>query len=100
MPEPWKNTSILPPRLKVLPYGSTQQGQINLPEIALSLTPKYLINEMREHKDKICEKKHIIYHVESEKAMARHSITLAWKIPWTEEPGRLPSMVLLRVRHN
>ena len=32
-----------------------------------------------------------------EKAMATHSITLAWKIPWTEEPGRLQSMGLLRV---
>ena len=27
-----------------------------------------------------------------EKAMATHSSTLAWKIPWTEEPGRLQSM--------
>ena len=45
-------------------------------------------------------KKPIIYHVESEKAMARHSSTLAWKIPWTEEPGRLQSMGLLRVGHN
>ena len=27
-----------------------------------------------------------------EKAMAPHSSTLAWKIPWTEEPGRLQSM--------
>ena len=27
-----------------------------------------------------------------EKAMASHSSTLAWKIPWTEEPGRLQSM--------
>ena len=32
-----------------------------------------------------------------EKAMAPHSSTLAWKIPWTEEPGRLQSMRLLRV---
>ena len=32
--------------------------------------------------------------------MATHSSTLAWKIPWTEEPGRLPSMRSLRVRHN
>ena len=31
----------------------------------------------------------------SEKAMAPHSSTLAWKIPWTEEPGRLQSMRLL-----
>ena len=31
--------------------------------------------------------------------MARHSSTLAWQIPWTEEPGRLQSMGSLRVRH-
>ena len=37
---------------------------------------------------------------EAEKAMAPHSSTLAWKIPWTEEPGRLPSMGLLRVGHD
>ena len=35
-----------------------------------------------------------------EKAMAPHSSTLAWKIPWTEEPGGLQSMGLLRVRHD
>src|SRR5574339_414517 len=32
----------------------------------------------------------------AEKAMAPHSSTLAWKIPWTEEPGRLQSMRSLR----
>ena len=31
--------------------------------------------------------------------MAPHSSTLAWKIPWTEEPGRLQSMGSLRVEH-
>ena len=36
----------------------------------------------------------------SEKAMAPHSSTLAWEIPWTEEPGGLQSMGSLRVRHN
>ena len=34
-----------------------------------------------------------------EKAMAPHSSTLAWKIPWTEEPGRLQSMGSLGVGH-
>ena len=34
------------------------------------------------------------------KAMAPHSSTLAWKIPWAEEPGRLQSMGLLRVGHD
>ena len=32
-----------------------------------------------------------------EKEMAIHSSTIAWKIPWTEEPGRLQSMGLQRV---
>ena len=35
-----------------------------------------------------------------EKEMATHSSILAWEIPWTEEPGRLHSMGLQRVRHN
>ena len=36
----------------------------------------------------------------AEKAMPPHSSTLAWKIPWTEEPGGLQSMGLLRVGHD
>ena len=36
----------------------------------------------------------------AEEAMAPHSSTLAWKIPWTEEPGRLQSMGSLRVGHD
>ena len=35
-----------------------------------------------------------------EKGMAIHSRILAWKIPWTEEPGRLLSMGLKRVGHD
>ena len=35
-----------------------------------------------------------------EKAMAPHSSTLAWKIPWTDEPGGLQSMGLLGVGHD
>ena len=35
-----------------------------------------------------------------EKEMATHSSILAWKIPWTEEPGRLQSMGSQRVGHD
>ena len=35
-----------------------------------------------------------------DKEMATYSSILAWKIPWTEEPGRLQSMGSLRVRHD
>ena len=41
-----------------------------------------------------------VQHADTEKAMAPHSSTLAWKIPWTEEPGRLQSMGSLGVGHD
>ena len=40
----------------------------------------------------------VVFH--SEKAMAPHSSTLAWQIPWMEEPGRLQSMGSQRVGHD
>ena len=48
------------------------------------------------------QKKHLIKSniYSLEKAMAPHSSTLAWKTPWTEEPGRLQSMGFLGVRHD
>ena len=41
-----------------------------------------------------------IFTSHQKKAMATHSSTLAWKIPWTEEPGRLQAMGSLRVGHD
>ena len=35
-----------------------------------------------------------------EKGMATHSSILAWRIPWTEEPGRLQSVALQRIGHD
>ena len=35
-----------------------------------------------------------------EEGMATHSIILAWRMPWTEEPGQLQSVALHRVGHN
>ena len=45
-------------------------------------------------------KNYQIVHFKSEKAMTPHSSIPAWKIPWTEEPGRLQSMGSLRVGHD
>ena len=42
----------------------------------------------------------VVLEVYEEKAMAPHSSTLAWKIPWTEGPGGLQSMGSLGVRHD
>ena len=51
-----------------------------------------------------CREREPLYTVarntSSEKAMAPHSSTLAWKIPWMEEPGGLQSIGLLRVGHD
>ena len=49
---------------------------------------------------KISKETLIIFSSFLEKAIAPHSSTLAWKIPWMEEPGRLQSMGSQRVRHN
>ena len=43
---------------------------------------------------------YLCIRTQKEKAVAPHSSTLAWKIPWTEEPGGLQSMGSLRVRHD
>ena len=45
-------------------------------------------------------RKWVVVEQPSEKAMAPHSSTLAWRIPWTEEPGGLQSMGSLRVSHD
>ena len=56
--------------------------------------------EMQTYINKLLGKSQgTIYTQRSEKEMATHSNTLAWKIPWTEEPGRLQSMGSLRVGH-
>ena len=54
---------------------------------------------------KWCSKSYVMREIQTKTIirycyMAPHSSTLAWKIPWAEEPGRLPSMGLLRVGHD
>ena len=47
-----------------------------------------------------CSLRHNNSEIRSVKAMAPNSSTLAWRLPWTEEPGRLQSMGSRRVGHN
>ena len=54
--------------------------------------------KQREENSKKQSKGHT--RAETEKAMAPHCSTLVWKIPWTEEPGRLQSIASQRIRHN
>ena len=64
------------------------------------------LERVMKWEEKITNKRSAIFKIYlylfcfSEKAMAHHSSTLAWKIPWTDEPGRVQSMGSWRVGHN
>ena len=59
------------------------------------------LDKQQFHRDGEIEKRNDVLQIEfSEKAMATHSSTLAWKIPWIEGPGGLQSMGSLRVGHD
>ena len=62
---------------------------------------KKTLEKLRVLKEEVLEQLQNILGVakRSEKATAPHSSPLAWKIPWTEEPGRLQSMGSHRVGH-
>ena len=73
------------------------------------MTGKIMTNTVDENFPSSSKRYHFLYTSCSfigsiayvmEKAMAPHSSTFAWKIPWTEEPGRLQSMGSLRVGHD
>ena len=63
-------------------------------------TDPWTQGEARREKVRCMERNVEIYNTRSEKAMAPHSSTLVWKIPLTEEPGRLQSMGSLRVGYD
>ena len=68
-----------------------------LPQQSLRLLP---FSQWTPLRNKLFFKRAVHLHLTvsiMEKAMAPHSSTLAWKIPWTEEPGGLQSMKSLRV---
>ena len=64
-------------------------------------SPHLTVGELRLKRHLLLGRK-VMTNLDSilEKAMATHSSTLPWKIPWTEEPGGLQSMGSLRVRHD
>ena len=61
-----------------------------------------LVAQMVKHLPTVWETQVLSLSLEDplEKGMATHSSTLAWRIPWMEEPGRLQSMESQRVGHN
>ena len=53
-----------------------------------------------DSKESACNVEALGWEDPLEKGMVTHSSILAWKIPWTEEPGRLQFMGSQRVRHD
>ena len=63
----------------------------------MTATDPLVIKKIIVKVEKIKRKENYFFR---EKGMATHSSILAWRFPWTEEPGRLQSMGSKRVRHN
>ena len=70
----------------LLEFETGKQSHIEMTSIILFVKTKFLLKGILTR--------------DLEKAMAPHSSTLAWQIPWTEELGRLQSMGSLRVGHD
>ena len=68
---------------------------LGLPDAASS---KELGCQCRRHKRHRFDPR--VRKIPLEEGVAAHSSILAWRIPWTEEPGRLQSIASLRVRHD
>ena len=81
-------------KFKGLPNIKRNASEL-VPMTQMNLEPIIQSEVSQKEKDKYCILTYIL-----EKAMAPHSSTLAWKIPWTEEPGGLQSMGSLRVGHD
>ena len=92
-------------------HGTFQARVLEWGAIAFSMTNLDSILKSRDITlpMKVLLVKAMVFHIlgnwskfmnSAEKAMSPHSSTLAWKIPWTEEPGRLQSMGSLGVRHD
>ena len=80
-------------------YSAIKRNEIESVEVMwMNLELVIQTDISQKEKNDYCILTHI-YGI-SEKAMAPHSNTLAWKIPWKEEPGRLQSMGSLRVGHD
>ena len=87
-------------------YSPRGRKESDMTERPLTITPMRWKNlwargqEMAQPNSLVSPCIYITLISSPEKAMAPHSSTLAWKIPWMEEPGNLQSMGSLRVGHD
>ena len=92
---PTANIILNGDNLKAFPLRSKTRQGCPLSPLLFNIVLEVLATAIRDEKE--------IKGIQigkAEKAMAPHSSTLAWKIPWMEEPGRLQSMGSLRVGHD
>ena len=91
-----RNTTQMKEQSRNMEVQITEEEIGKLPEKEFRIMIVKMIKNLENKMEKMQESinKHL------EKAMAPYSSTLAWKIPWTEEPGRLQSMGSLRVGHD
>ena len=92
----WRRLLRVPARRSNQSILKKISPEYSLEGLMLKLRLQYfghLTNELTHWKRPCCWER-------SEKAMTSHSSSLAWKIPWMEEPGRLQSMGSLRVGHD
>jgi len=76
-----------------LPFWRIRMTKLEPPKHKVLFNHRYSTNP---HSGPLC----LPFSLQPEKAMEYYSSTTAWKIPWTEEPGRLQSMRSLRVGYN
>ena len=93
--EYWSGFPLPSPKLIALLYKSKLQGLFNLDHSSLVAQMVKRLPTVRETRVQS-----LGWEDHMEEGMAPHSSTLAWKIPWMEEPGRLQSIGSLRVGHD
>ena len=81
---------------------SVKSAWVNLPFLDLEDSPLLRVAQTVKCPSTTQETRvqSLVWEDPLEKEMAIHSSTSAWKIPWTEEPGRVQSMGSQRVRHD
>ena len=95
----WNALELVGPATEVV-ITSCIKSTFHCTSLIWSINGSLVLHRMKRHFKTIHFLDLRSVHVTPEKAVATHSRTLAWRIPWMEEPGRLQSMGSRRVGHD